>query len=366
MKTKAAVLYGVGQPLAVEDLELDDPKEGEVLVKVGSAGICRSDRHFMHGDATISLPVVLGHEGAGTVEKVGPGVTSVRPGQQVILSFVPACGRCKSCLSGNANVCDLHMATGPNMYDGTCRLHKGDHSIHHFGKVACFAEYTVVPETGCVPTASPVPMDIAAMIGCCVPTGVGAALFSANVQPGSTVAVVGCGGVGLNVIMGAALVNASKIIAVDIRESQLEFAMKFGATHSVNASDRDPVAQVKELTGGLGADYTFEVYGSADTIKAAYDMCAKSGTVTVVGIAPIGTDAPINAVDIVRMEKTVRGTYYGSARPQVDMPTMVDLYLSGKLNLDDLVVRHYSLEQVNEAYEDMDRGEVGRGAIMLG
>jgi Zn-dependent alcohol dehydrogenase len=190
-------------------------------------------------------------------------------------------------------------------------------------------------------------------------------MFSANVQPGSTVAVVGCGGVGLNVIMGAKLLNAGKIIAVDIRESQLEFAMKFGATHSVNAADRDPVAQVRELTGGRGADYTFEVFGSAETVKAAYDMCGKNGTVTIVGIAPIGAEAPINAVDIVRNEKTMRGTYYGSARSRTDMPTMVDLYLSGKLNLDDLVVRHYSLDQINEAYGDMDQGEIGRGAIMF-
>ncbi len=363
---KAAVLYEVGRPLVVEEVELDDPKEGEVLVEIGSAGICRSDRHFMHGDAPIAIPVVLGHEGAGTVAKVGPGVTSVKPGQQVILSFVPACGRCKSCLDGNANLCDNHMATGPNMYDGTCRLHKGDQYIHHMGKVACFAEYAVVPETGCVPTQAQIPMDKAAMIGCCVPTGVGAAIFSANVQPGSTVAVVGCGGVGLNVIMGARLVNASKIIAVDIRESQLEFAMKFGATHSVNASDRDPVAQVKELTGGLGADYTFEVFGSSETIKASYEMCRKSGTVTVVGIAPTGAEVPLNAVDLVRLERTVRGTYYGSAKSQVDMPKMVDLYLSGKLNLDDLVVRHYSLDQINEAYDDLDNGEVGRGAIVFG
>jgi S-(hydroxymethyl)glutathione dehydrogenase/alcohol dehydrogenase len=165
--------------------------------------------------------------------------------------------------------------------------------------------------------------------------------------------------------MGAKLVNAAKIIAVDIRESQLEFAMKFGATHSVNASDRDPVAQVKELTGGLGADYTFEVFGSADTIKASYEMCRKSGTVTVVGIAPFGVEAPINAVDLVRNEKTIRGTYYGSARSLVDMPKLAEMYLSGKLNLDDLVVRHYSLDQVNDAYADLDRGEVGRGAIVF-
>lgn len=365
MKIKAAVLYEIGQALVVEDLELDDPKEGEVLVKMGAAGICRSDRHYMYGDAPTPLPVVLGHEGSGTVEKVGPGVTSIKPGQQVILSYVASCGQCKSCLEGKANICDSHMAAGPKMYDGTCRLHKDDQYIYHFGKVACFAEYSVVPETACVPNESLVPMDIAALIGCCVPTGVGAVLYSANVQTGSTVAVVGCGGVGLNVIMGARLVNASKIIAVDIRESQLEFAMKFGATHSVNASERDPVTQVKDLTGGRGADYTFEVLGSVDTVKAAYDMCAKSGTLTVVGIAPLGAEAQINAVDLVRNEKTVRGTYYGSARAQVDFPRLVDLYLAGKLNLDDLVVRHYSLDQVNEAYADLDHGEVGRGAIVF-
>ena len=361
---KAAVCYEVKKPLVVEDVELDDPQPGEVLVKIGAAGICRSDRHFMHGDAPINLPAVLGHEGAGTVESVGPGVTSVRPGDQVILSFVPACGRCKSCLDGRSHLCDNHMATGPFMYDGTTRLHKGGQRIHHMGKVACFAEYAVVPETGCVPVSSAIPMDKAAMIGCCVMTGVGAALFSAKIQAGSTVAVVGCGGVGVNVIMGARLVNATKIIAIDVRESQLEFAMKFGATHTVNAADRDPVAQVKDLTGGKGADYTFEVLGTPDTAKAAFDMCAKSGTVTMVGIAPTGAEASINLVDLVRMEKTVRGTYYGSGA-RTDMPTMVDLYLAGKLNLDDLVVRHYTLDQVNEAYDDMDQGEVGRGAIVF-
>jgi Zn-dependent alcohol dehydrogenase len=179
------------------------------------------------------------------------------------------------------------------------------------------------------------------------------------------VAVIGCGGVGLNVVMGAALVNASKIIAVDIRESQLEFAMKFGATHTVNASDKDPVAQVRELTDGKGVDYAFEVFGSADTTKAAYDMTGKSGTVTIVGIAPVGAEAGINAVDMVRNEKTMRGTYYGSTQAAIDMPKLVDMYLSKKLNLDDLVVRHYSLDKINEAYDDMDKGEVGRGIVMF-
>jgi S-(hydroxymethyl)glutathione dehydrogenase/alcohol dehydrogenase len=361
---KAAVLYEQKNPLIIEDLDLDDPKAGEVLVKVGAAGICRSDRHYMHGDAPTALPIVLGHEGAGTVEAVGPGVTSVRAGQQVILSFVSSCGRCKSCITGNSQLCDTHAAAGAFMFDGTTRLHKGDTRIHHFGKTALFAEHTVVPEAAVVPLDVNIGMDIAALIGCCVPTGVGAVTASANVQPGSTVAVIGCGGVGLNVIMGAALVNASKIIAVDISEAQLEFAMKFGATHTVNASDRDPVAQVRELTDGKGCDYTFEVFGSADTTKAAYDMAGKKGVVTIVGIAPVGAEAGINAVDMVRNEKTMRGTYYGSTHASVEMPKLADMYLAGKLNLDDLVVRHYSLDQINEAYGDMDKGEVGRGVIM--
>ena len=315
---KAAVLYEPKTPLVIEDVELDDPKEGEVLVKIGAAGICRSDRHFMHGDAPIALPVVLGHEGAGTVEAVGPGVTSVRPGQQVILSFVTACGRCNSCLSGNSQVCDMHMATGPNMLDGTQRLHKGDTRIHHMGKVACFAEYAVIPEMGCVPIDMPTPMAQAALIGCCVPTGVGAVVNSARVTPGSSVAVVGCGGVGINVIMGAALANATTIIAVDLRESQLEFAMKFGATHTVNASDGDPVARVKELTGGKGADFTFEVVGATQTIKNAYDMTGKSGVCTLGGHRPLrrrgsperrghGADGKDRARHLLRLHPRPRG-----------------------------------------------------------
>ena len=362
---KAAVLYEAKTPLVIEDVELDAPQAGEVLVKIGAAGICRSDRHFMHGDAPIAMPVVLGHEGAGTVEAVGPGVTSVRPGQQVVLSFVPACGRCHSCLQGQSQVCDNHMATGPNMMDGTQRLHKGEQRIHHMGKVACFAEYAVVPEMGCVPIDMPTPMPQAALIGCCVPTGVGAVVNSARVTPGSTVAVVGCGGVGINVIMGAAMMNATKIIAVDLRESQLEFAMKFGATHTVNAADGDPVARVKEITGGRGADFTFEVVGATATIRNAYEMAGKSGVVTLVGIAPFGAEAPLNAVDMVRMEKTVRGTYYGSTHARVDMPKLTDLYHACKLNLDELVVRRYTLDQINEAYDDMDQGEIGRGVIVF-
>ena len=192
---KAAVLYEYNAPLVVEDVELDEPKAGEVLVKTGAAGICRSDYHFMKGEASTVLPAVLGHEGSGIVQQIGDGVATVKPGDHVILSFVPNCGRCHFCTTGRPNLCDLHSSTPGTMFDGTTRLHKGDQDIIHFGKVACFAEYTVVPESGCIPMPATVPMDIAALIGCCVTTGVGAAIFTAQVQPGSTVAVVGCGDV---------------------------------------------------------------------------------------------------------------------------------------------------------------------------
>jgi NDMA-dependent alcohol dehydrogenase len=362
---KAAVLYDYNTPLVIEEVDLDPPKPGEVLVKTGAAGICRSDYHFMKGEATTLLPVVLGHEGAGVVQAVGEGVTRVKPGDHVILSFVPNCGLCFFCTTGRANLCEKHAATSGTLFDGTTRIHKGGQDISPFGKVACFAESTVVPETGCIPAPQALPLDRAALIGCCVTTGVGAAIFNAEVEPGSTVAVVGCGGVGLNVLQGAGLLNASKIIAVDIREGQLEFAMKFGATHTVNASHQDPVARVKEITDGRGADYTFEVYGSAETVETAYAMARKGGTVVVVGIAPVGDKADIDAVSLVREEKVLKGSYYGSARCHVDMPKIVDMYMSGRLNLDDLITRRYSLDQINEAYEDLDKGEIGRGVIVF-
>ncbi|MBI4337391.1 MAG: Zn-dependent alcohol dehydrogenase [Chloroflexi bacterium] len=360
---KAAVLYEVNRPLAVEEIELDPPKAGEVRVRIAAAGICRSDLHFMKGEAKLKLPSVLGHEGSAIVEEAGPGVSSVKPGDHGILCFVPNCGRCRFCLTGRSNLCDAHARTGANLFDGTTRLHKGAQRISHMGKVACFAQQAVVPETGCIPIPADVPMPQAALIGCCVTTGVGAAMFSADLRPGSTAAVVGCGGVGLNIIQGAKLLGASKIIAVDINEARLEFARKFGATDFVNPKDQDPVARIRELTDGQGADYTFEAFGSAETAELAYTAARKGGTVVIAGIAPVGDRAAVDLVNLVRDEKTLKGTYYGSARPTVDMHTMLDLYLRGKLDLDDLVGRQYRLEDINEAFADLERGYPGRGLI---
>ena len=363
MKTKAAVLYEPNAPLIIEELDLDEPKSDEVLVKIGGAGICRSDWHFMAGEAKTALPAVLGHEGSGVVEQVGPGVTSVKQGDHVILSFVSRCGRCHFCSMGRPNLCDAHMATSTTMMDGTHRLHKGHLNFTPLSKLACFSQYSVVPEAACVPCPKELPLDKAAIIGCCVTTGVSAAITAAKVETGSTVAVVGCGGVGLNVLQGAKLANASKIIAVDINEGRLEFAMQFGATHTVNPSHQDALPRVMEITGGLGADYTFEVFGSGETVNMAYNMARKGGTVTVVGIPPDGDIPSIDAVALVRQEKTLKGSYYGSARMHTDIPKMVDLYMSGRLNLDALVTHTYSLDEINEAYKDLIRGEVGRGVI---
>jgi len=365
MRVTAAVLYDVNKPYAIEAVELDPPKRGEVLIKVGAAGVCRSDLHFQKGEATIALPAVLGHEGSGTVQSVGEGVTMVKPGDRVILSFVPNCGHCYSCESGRPHLCDEHARTTGKLYDNTSRLHTlAGQDCAHMGKVACFAEYAVVPEMGCIP--APAALDFAqlALIGCSVTTGVGAAVFNARVQPGDRVVVIGCGGVGLNAVQGARLSGADMIIAVDVKDTALEFAKKFGATHTVNARKEDAVARVQALTGG-GAHFAFEAYGAGATTKMAVDMLRKRGTAVIVGIAPNGDTANIEPVVLTRGEKTVTGTYYGSAHSRQDMPRICDWIAQGRLDVASLVTRRYSLGEINRAYEDIETDAVGRGVIVF-
>ena len=365
MRVTAAVLYDVNKPYAVESVELDPPKRGEVLIKVGAAGVCRSDLHFQKGEATIALPAVLGHEGAGTVERVGEGVTMVKPGERVILSFVPNCGHCHSCESGHPHLCDEHARTSGKLYDNTSRLHtQSGQDCAHMGKVACFAEYAVVPEAGCVPAPAALDFPQLALIGCSVTTGVGAAVFNARVQPGDTVVVIGCGGVGLNVLQGARISGATTIIAVDVKDSALAFAKKFGATHLVNARKENAVARVLELSGG-GVQFAFEAYGSGATTRMAVDMLRKRGTAVIVGIAPMGDAAAIEPVVLTRGEKTITGTYYGSAHPRQDMPRIADWVGRGLIDVAGLVQRRYSLAEINRAYEDIETDAVGRGVIVF-
>ncbi len=366
MLVKAAVLYQENKPMVIEDIELKPPQRGEVLIKVGAAGICRSDYHFMVGHAHFALPAILGHEGSGTVEAVGEGVTKVKPGDRVILSFVPNCGVCHFCETGRPHLCDTAIRVNAGvMMDGTSRhFTTAGEKITNMGKVSCFAERTVVPESGCIPVADDIPFEYAALVGCSVTTGVGAALFNAKVTPGSSVVVVGCGGVGLNIVQGARIAGATTIVAVDVLDEQLDFARQFGATHAVNAADEGALQKVREITDG-GADFAFEAYGGGHTTEMAIEMARKGGTAVIVGLAPVGDKASIEAVALTRLEKTIKGCYYGSSRPHQDMPRLIDLYRRGRLDIGRLVTRRYSLDQINEAYQDLEACKLGRGVIVF-
>jgi S-(hydroxymethyl)glutathione dehydrogenase/alcohol dehydrogenase len=362
---KAAVLYDYRTPLVVEELQLDDPQAGEVLVKVAASGVCRSDWHVMKGEWTSPLPIVLGHEAAGVVAEVGPNVTRVKPGDPVVISFAPNCGYCEYCTTGRPHLCaTMRRVPGGTLPAGGTRLHKDGQPVYHFARTASFAEYAVIHESGAVPIGPDVPVELAALVGCAVTTGVGAVLNTARVTPGSTVAVIGCGGVGLNVIQGARLVHAARIIAVDVSQPKLEFARRFGATDEIDAREEDAARAIRHLTGG-GVDYAFEVLGSGPTIRLAYDAVRPGGTAVVVGMAADGEEVRIDARSIASNEKTLKGCFYGSARTRVDMPLLVSLAHGGKLDLDALVTRRYPLEEINEAYAALDGGEPGRGLIVF-
>jgi S-(hydroxymethyl)glutathione dehydrogenase / alcohol dehydrogenase len=364
MKMKTAVLYEVRTPLVVETVDLDDPKEGEVLVRLASAGVCHSDYHVMKGEWTLPLPMVLGHEAAGVVEKVGSGVTQVKPGDHIILNFRPNCGWCRYCAIGRPVLCNGADTLRWMMFDGTVRLHKGGQDIYHFARTASFAEYAVVPQSGAVPVRRDMPLDKACLVGCSVMTGIGAVINTAKVQPGSSVVVIGCGGIGLNVIQGAALAGAERIIAVDVLENKLAYAREFGATDIIDASSGDTAARVRDLTDG-GADYAFEAIGNSRTILQAYESTRLGGVTTIVGMAPEDDQVTINALSIPRTEKVIMGSWYGSARPWVDLPKMVDLYLSGRIKIDPLISRTYRLEEINPAYDALEKGEVARSILVF-
>ncbi len=362
---KAAVYYRGGEPLRVEEVELLEPQRQEVTVRIAAAGVCHSDLHFVDGVLPHPSPAVLGHEGAGIVEAMGEGVTYVQPGDHVILSFIPSCGQCAYCIVGRPNLCTAgnRAAARGTLLDGTTRLRKDGEMVYHMSCTACFAERAVVPESGVVKVREEMPLDRAALIGCGVMTGVGAAINTAKVQPGSTVAVIGCGGVGLNVIQGAALAGAARIIAIDVSDYKLELARQFGATDAVDASKDDPVAAVRELSPG-GVDYAFEVIGRPETMRQAYDATRRGGTAVVVGLAPAGAEVSIPAGSLLQ-EKVLTGSAYGGTRARVDMPKLVELYMGGKLKLDELISRRYPLEGIEKAFEAMRQGEVARSVIVF-
>ncbi len=365
---KAAVLYEPKTPLRVEEVEIDAPKQGEVLVRIAAAGVCHSDYHVMTGDLAAPMPIILGHEGAGVVEAVGAGVTSVQPGDHVVLLFRASCGRCEYCSRGRPALCGLSRptrATG-TMLDGTTRYRRDGEEIKHFCGVSCFAERTVVMEQALVPIRKDVPLEIAALVGCSVMTGVGAVVNTARVEPGSSVLVIGAGGVGLSAVMGAQLAGASPILVADLVPSKLELAREFGATHVIDARQRDTVEAARELTGGEGVDYAFEVIGLGRTMTQAFRATRRGGTAVAVGVAPSDAVVEVPAQELVFSEKTLKGSFYGSTRPHADMPRLLELYRAGRLPLDRLLTRRYPLEQINEAYQALLSGEVARSVVIPG
>jgi S-(hydroxymethyl)glutathione dehydrogenase/alcohol dehydrogenase len=312
------------------------------------------------------MPVVAGHEGAGIVEAVGPGVKTIKPGDHVILNWTPDCGHCFYCLRGKPNLCDTYTAPiwAGTMLDGTTRLSLKSQPVYHWCGLASFATHTVVPEQSCVVARKDVPLTIAALVGCAVATGVGAAMYTANVRPGDSVAVFGVGGVGLCILQGAKLCGAQTIVAIDKSPAKMEIARQFGATHAFLAGP-DALASIRKVTEGRGADHAFEAVGVPAVQEAALDAVRPGGNLILAGLSPMGTGTNLSGAVITRQEKTVKGSYYGSVHPRRDFPLLLDLYSSGRLDLDQLISKQYMLGQINEAYADMLSGHIARGVIVF-
>ena len=361
MNVRAAVLDQVGGPLQVQELDLAEPREGEVLVRMLAVGVCHSDWHVVTGDTKHPLPVVLGHEGAGRIEILGPGVTGLEFGDLVSLNWAPSCGVCFYCTHGRPALCAAYV--GPiwqgTMLDGTTRFSRRGEPVYHYSALACFAEYIVVPSVCCVKMPD-VPATIAAVIGCAVTTGVGSVLNTARVEKGSSVVVLGCGGVGLSTVMGARLAGAHPIIAVDPIWSRRIEAINVGADMG-----HEDLSAIKEQTSGRGADYVFECVGTPALQEQAFECARPGGTVVFSGLSPNGTSTNIPGSRLVREEKTVMGSYYGTSDPARDFPKYAELYQTGKLPLDQLVSHCYTLDQINEAYADMLSGKSTRGVIVF-
>lgn len=358
---KAAVFREVGQPLEVEEISISKPGPREVLIKTAAAGVCHSDLHFVEGLYPAQTPMVLGHESAGVVEQVGSAVSYVKPGDHVITCLSVFCGHCEMCLTGHMSLCaSPEVRRGK---DEEPRLSQESQPMHQFANLSSFAEQMLVHEHGIVKIREDMPLDRAALIGCGVTTGVGAVFHTAAVEPGSTVAVIGCGGIGLSCINGAALAGAARVIAIDTVDSKLEMAKVFGATDVINGSDGDSVEQVRELTGG-GVQYSFEAIGLKQTAEDSFSMIRPGGTATIIGMIPVGVKIELMGSAFLQ-EKKIQGSMMGSNRFRVDMPRFIDFYLAGKLHLDEMVSKRIGLSDINEAFVDMKAGTVARSVIIF-
>jgi len=359
---KAAVFHGPNQPLKIQNVEIDNPREHEVLLRTVASGVCHSDLHFVDGLYMWPTPAILGHEAAGIIEKVGSQVSYVKPGDHVICCLSVFCGYCPECMSGHQNICSNRAATQRAGGDKP-RLALDGAPVSQFADLSSYAEKMLVHENAVVKIDPEFPLDRAALIGCGVITGVGAAINTAKVTPGSSVAVFGAGGVGLAVVQGARIAGARQIIVVDKFEHKLALAKRLGATHTVDASNTDPVDAIRSMTGG-GAEFSFEAIGLKKAAEQAYECLNAGGVATIVGMVPLGQKVEVDGFSLL-FEKRIQGCFMGSNRFRIDMPNLIDFYKQGRLNLDDMISKRGKLEDVNEAFRAMKAGEVARTVLMF-
>ncbi|HWA13639.1 MAG TPA: Zn-dependent alcohol dehydrogenase [Burkholderiales bacterium] len=366
MKFKAAVLNKVNAPLTLDTLEMGPLAPTDVLVKLKATGLCHTDLEVIQGSLAYPLPIVLGHEGAGIVEAVGEAVTQVKPGDHVICSWNPHCGHCFYCERDLPILCEPFARHQPRgfLLDGRSRMTRGGEQVHHYSVTSTHAEYTVIPESGAIPVPKELPFDRACIIGCGVMTGVGAAVRKAKVAAGESVAVIGCGAVGLNAIQGAKLVDAGRIIAVDVGPAKLERARLFGATDVVDGAAAGAVEQVKALTGGRGADCVIEAAGNRNTFRLSVEMVRPGGQVVWLGKVNVNEDVSFRWGSLMGEKRIVRSSY-GEARPRRDFPWLAQEYLRGRLKLDELITGRIRLDQINEGFASLARGEGIRTVVML-
>jgi S-(hydroxymethyl)glutathione dehydrogenase / alcohol dehydrogenase len=358
---RAAVFHGPRQPLTIEEVDIAKPIAREVLVRTVASGVCHSDLHYVDGLYPFPAPAILGHEAAGIVEAVGPHVTELKPGDHVIACLSVFCGHCAYCLTGRTHLCQSRPVRSP--HEPPKLAWKGA-PVSQFANLSSYAEQMLVHENGLVRVREDMPLDRAALIGCSVMTGVGAVINTAAVPPGASMAVFGVGGVGLNVVQGGALVAAHPLIAVDVKAAKLEHARALGATHAVDASREDAVAAIRRLTR-LGADYTFVAVGDTRAVSQAIEALAPGGTCVLIGVPETGATVPLDVRPVVTAERMIRGCSYGSARTREDLPRLVNLYLAGKLKIDQLITHRYDLDEANEAFRALAAGELARGIIVF-
>lgn len=373
LKTRAAILlemgrprpYAESRPVVVDEVELEEPGYGEVLVELKAAGICHSDLSVVDGSRPRPTPMVLGHEAAGIVRATGPGVTAVQAGDHVVFTFVPMCGRCTYCTSGRPALCDLGNAANARgeLLRGGRRFHRHGQPVHHHLGVSAFAQFTVAAEESLIKIDPDIPFDVAAVFGCAVMTGVGAVVNTARVEPGSSVAVFGLGGVGLAAVMGAVAAGAYPVVAVDVLPDKLERARALGATHTVNARGVDAVEAVRDLTGG-GVDYAIEAAGNADVLAQAYRATRRGGTTVAVGLPHPAAMLSIPAVTVTAEERVIRGSYMGSAVPRRDLPRFLRLFRAGRLPVDRLITHRLGLEEINQGFDRLAAGEAVRQLVL--